>query len=262
MGDHGIRNLEQLQEDDGRKMPRTVTILLVTLGTACVVFAGLALGGRSSQPKPEKTDPLGELVSHRGLMPASSTSARPATDLSPAEVTFPRVLSDEDRPTTAMAAVRPNGARSAAPTPAAVRPPPPTDRLPVVPLPAQAVLEATPVVTRPRDPLTKEASEVAQISGAPTTAETAGPGHEGGYQLQVSSFHTQAEAESFAEQLRARGHKAYVLEAHVSGRGTWFRVRVGPFPTQHAAMQYRAGFESREHVVPFVVPPETTAKAH
>ena len=64
-----------------------------------------------------------------------------------------------------------------------------------------------------------------------------GAGHDGGYQLQVSSFRTQAEASQFADQLRARGHKAYVVEAHVPGRGTWFRVRVGPFTTQHAAAQ-------------------------
>jgi hypothetical protein len=36
---------------------------------------------------------------------------------------------------------------------------------------------------------------------------------------------------------------------------------VGPFQTQHAAAQYRTGFEAREHVVPFIVPPETVAKA-
>jgi cell division septation protein DedD len=87
-------------------------------------------------------------------------------------------------------------------------------------------------------------------------------GHEGAYQLQVSSFHTQTEAQSFADQLRARGHKAYVLEANVQGRGTWYRVRIGPFPTQHAASLYRASFEAREHLVPFVVLPEATTKAH
>ena len=76
----------------------------------------------------------------------------------------------------------------------------------------------------------------------------------------MSSFRTQAEAQAFADQLRARSHKAYVVEAHVPGRGTWFRVRVGPFATQHAAATYRAGFEAREHVVPFIVPPETVAK--
>ena len=133
-------------------------------------------------------------------------------------------------------------------------PPPPTDRLPVVPLPAQQVLEASPVVTRPRDSLTRAASDAAQ--GSLSDEPAAPAGHEGGFQLQVSSFRTQGEADQFATQLRARGHKAYVVEAHVPGRGTWYRVRIGPFPTQHAAASYRSGFEGREHVVPFIVPPQ------
>lgn len=270
MSDPGsIRNLEQLQEDDdARPMPRGVTMVMVALGGACVVFAGMALGGRTSQPPAPKSDPLGELVSQRSrLMPAPTTSARPATDLAPADVTFPSMLSDDKRPTTALAAVRTAGPAASALPPAslvAAQPPPPTDRLPVVPvapLPAQAVLEATPIVTRPRDALTKEASDAARIDTPPTSGDEAPAGHEGGYQLQVSSFRTQVEALGFADQLRARNHKAYVVEAHVPGRGTWYRVRVGPFTTQHAAAQYRTGFEAREHVVPFIVAPETT-KTH
>ena len=73
----------------------------------------------------------------------------------------------------------------------------------------------------------------------------------------MSSFRTQAEADTFSGQLRARGHKAYVVEAHVPGRGTWYRVRIGPFTSQHAAASYRSGFEGREHVVPFIVPPSS-----
>jgi cell division septation protein DedD len=253
-------------------MPHGVAVTLVVLGGACVVFAGLALGGRSSQSKVAKVDPLGELVSHRASAPAGLAAAiiRP-TDLSPKDVTFPEMLSDDGRPTTALAAVRP--APGAAPSssaslaaPPAVLPPPATDRLSVVPLPAQipaqSVLEATPIVTRPRDALTRAASDAAQITTQAPSTDTASAGHEGGYQLQVSSFHTQTEAEAFADQLRARSHHAYVVEARVPGRGTWYRVRIGPFPTQHAATQYRAAFEDREHVVPFIVPPETTAKAH
>jgi cell division septation protein DedD len=118
------------------------------------------------------------------------------------------------------------------------------------------VLEASPIVVRPRDALTKVASDAAQISAPAPSSDIAPPGHEGGYQLQVSSFPTQGEAQAFADQLRARGHKAYVVEAHVPGRGTWFRVRIGPFTTQHAATQYRTGFEAKERVVPFVVPPD------
>ncbi len=272
MMEHGsVRNLEQIQENDGHGgTPRGVTILLVALGAGCIVFAGLALGGKRGSGATAKSDPLGELVTQQAKVGAGTTTK--PTDLSSRDVTFPGILSDEGAPTTALAAVKGNGPTKASPTaqagdPAALlkgsstagngpeaSPPPPTDRLPVVPLPAQNVLEASPVVTRPRDTLTRAASDAAQIGAAAQPA--APPGKEGGYQLQVSSFRTQSEADQFAAQLRARGHKAYVIEAHVPNRGTWYRVRIGPFPSQHAAASYRVGFEGREHVVPFIVPPK------
>ncbi len=286
-----VRNLEQIQETDSDgRVPRSVTILLVALGAGCIVFAGLALGGKRSAPTAQKVDPLGELVQSQGKGGALAQVGPRATDLSAHDVTFPGILSDENAPTTALAAVKGNGPQQAAPKrpatspsaadtaagaialnvrpaappepgfadapPAGASPPPPTDRLPVVPLPAQNVLQASPVVTRPRDSLTRAASDAAQIE---TAAQPAAPaGREGGYQLQVSSFRTQAEADQFAAQLRARGHKSYVVEAHVPGRGTWYRVRIGPFPSQQAAASYRAGFEGREHVVPFIVTPSAS----
>jgi DedD protein len=305
MKEHGsVRNLEQIQENDGEsRVPRGVTILLVALGAGCIVFAGLALGGKRSTPVAQKVDPLGELVTNQGKPGAPNGPAKP-TDLSARDVTFPGILSDENAPTTALAAVKGNSPNMAgtskttvtaativpsapvppipppgaqppsppAPSPSpndppggaiafgagAQQPPPPTDRLPVVPLPAQNVLEASPVVTRPRDSLTQAASDAAQLSNAAQPSAPAG--REGGYQLQVSSFRTQTEADQFAAQLRARGHKSYVVEAHVPGRGTWYRVRIGPFPSQHAAASYRAGFEGREHVVPFIVQPTAKEK--
>jgi len=101
-----------------------------------------------------------------------------------------------------------------------------------------------------------------EVVTGPAPAAAAPSGSEGGWQLQVSSFKTQAEAEQFADQLRARGHKAYTVEARVTGRGTWWRVRVGPFSSQHAAQAYRASFEEKEHVVPFIVQPEKSSDAH
>ncbi len=254
----GIRNLENLQEDDDeRRIPPGVTLTLVVLGGACIVFGAFALGGRSSQSQTAKTDPLGDLVAHKGTLVAAASSTRLSVDLAPRDVTFPQLLSDDDKPSTALAAVRGNGPAPVLALP--TQPPPATDRLPVVPLPAQTVLEASPIVTHPRDALTKAASDAAQINGA-SSSDASPAGHDGGYQLQVSSFRTQSEAQAFADQLRARGHKAYVVEAHVPDRGTWFRVRVGPFGSQHAAATYRASFEEREHVVPFIVPPETAGK--
>ena len=269
-----VRNLEQIQESDGEGTPRGVTLLLVALGGACIVFAGLALGGRRAAPVAQKTDPLGELVTAQAKTGQTAASAAAkSTELNARDVTFPGILSDEGSPTTALAAVK--GAPGSRPSTAAspMSPEPPSaislnvrgaagvggdgaseGRLPVVPLPAQNVLGASPVVTRPRDSLTRAASDASQAdsaaAGPPATA-----GREGGFQLQVSSFRTQGEADQFSTQLRARGHKAYVVEAHVPGRGTWFRVRIGPFPSQHAAASYRSGFEGREHVVPFIVPP-------
>jgi DedD protein len=284
MMEHGsVRNLEQIQETDASGgTPRGVTILLVALGAGCIVFAALALGGKRGGGSTTKTDPLGDLVTQQAK--AGQGTATKPTDLSSRDVTFPGILSDEGAPTTALAAVK--GGAPTKPTSASAslsqsdpgvkansasgdrgargsdseglhandQPPPPTDRLPVVPLPAQNVLEASPVVTRPRDTLTRAANDAAQIGAAAQPSVPAGK--EGGYQLQVSSFRTQSEADQFSAQLRARGHKAYVLEAHVPNRGTWYRVRIGPFPSQHAAASYRVGFEGREHVVPFIVPPK------
>jgi cell division septation protein DedD len=249
MGDGAIRNLEQLQEEDHeRRTPRAVTAAFVMLGGACIVFAALALSGRHAKVDTPKTDPLGELVAQKG-----KPQAKP-DGLSAKDVTFPNILSDGNNPTTALAAVRPGASIATTAGAPPLEPPPATDKLPVVPLPAQNVLEATPVVTRPRDALTRAASDQAQIDSPQAPAAPAG--HEGGYQLQVSSFRTQGEANHFADQLRARNHQAYVVEAHVPGRGTWYRVRIGPFSTQIQASNYRSTFESKEHVVPFIVPPQ------
>jgi DedD protein len=243
----GVRDIDQIQETDPQQAsgPWT-TVLLVGLGGACVVFGALLLGGKRPQSGPARPDPLAELVAAQAK---PSANPNKASDLNPGDVTFPGLLSDAEHPTTALAAVRTLQTNSMdLPTP-----PPATDRLSVVPLPAQNILQASPVVTRPRDALTRVAAEKGELSASSSAMSPAGK--EGGYQLQVSSFRTEKEASQFSEQLRARGHKSYVQEANVAGRGTWYRVRIGPFSTQHAAVTYRAGFETKEHVVPFVVPP-------
>src|SRR5262249_35300410 len=153
-----VRNLEQIQEQDDRpRMPRWVTGAFLVLGGACVAFAALALSGRKTGTQAPKADPLGDLLAQHSRTAAAGTrpTDRPADD-----VTFPSILSDQQSPTTALAAVK-GQAGSAKPgstvllttappmtvLPAVpTAPPPAADRLPVVPLPAQHVLEATPVI--------------------------------------------------------------------------------------------------------------------
>ncbi|MFT3764344.1 MAG: SPOR domain-containing protein [Minicystis sp.] len=198
--------------------------------------------------------------------PAGSASASPATDAVGQEVTFPAVLSDAKHPTTALEAVRDAKGEFVKPASTALpfdlppgaptTPPPATDRLPVVPLPAQNVLQGPPADPPANDTLGAMAKQASRETGQ--EAPAGGPG---GYQLQVSSFKTQAEGDAFAAALRRRGHKAYVEPAQVKGRGLWYRVRVGPFKYRHSAVIYRQDFEAKERMVTFIVdPPKPGAK--
>jgi DedD protein len=249
MDNVNLRNLEQIQErEPSSGGSRVGTFVMASVAGACVVFAVLALMRRPSAATSPKTDPLADLVTKSS--PAGSARGSP---LSGRDVAFPELLSDDPNPTTALATIGPaasGSAQFALPPGLPTTPPPAADRLTVVPLPAQNYLSLSPVVTQPRDSLTAMAHQ----ASAPTGPE-ANEGASGGYQLQVSSFRVQEEAQKFSQALRKRGHRAHYESAIVPGKGTWYRVRVGPFRTKLEAMHYRHEFEQREHMVPFLVEP-------
>ena len=120
-----------------------------------------------------------------------------------------------------------------------------------MPLHAQNVLQGPGADPPPGDTLATMAKQASRDTGT----EVVPAGTPGGFQLQVSSFKTQPEADAFAAALRRRGHKAYVEPAQVKGRGLWYRVRVGPFKYRHSAVIYRQEFEAKERMVTFIVDP-------
>jgi DedD protein len=253
-----LRNVEQIQEAEAKPVgTRAGTLLLVALGTACIVFVGVTQTRRKAAPTARAVDPLSDLIAQ-----TKSANTQPHPDLTGHDVTFPSLLSDEGRTTTALAAVRApvagakSDAKNAEPllegaaSPDRAGPPAPTDRLAVVPLPAKNIVGSSPVVSRPRDVLTQLAKEASSVTTAPVDE-----GRAGGYQLQTSSFRDEQEAGLFATALRRRGHRAYVETATISGRGNWYRVRVGPFRSKAEAAAYRAEFEKKEHLVPFLIEP-------
>ena len=83
--------------------------------------------------------------------------------------------------------------------------------------------------------------------------ESAPEGHDGDYTVQVISYDSPEGAHAFAAGLRARGHRAFVMRADVDGRGTMYRVRIGPFETMAAANQYRRDFEETERMNTIVI---------
>lgn len=78
------------------------------------------------------------------------------------------------------------------------------------------------------------------------------PKEKGAFTIQVSAFKTQIEAASYVKLLAAKGFNAHVRSATVDGKGTWYRVRVGNFPTTAQAEIYKSKL-SRENLPAWIV---------
>jgi cell division septation protein DedD len=107
------------------------------------------------------------------------------------------------------------------------------------------------------------ASNARPASAAPTSSERLQvepaeldqpePGEDAIFTLQVASFDTREEAQDFTTDLRSRGHPVFLVRTSTPERGTWYRVRVGPFRTRRDAMQYQTRFERQERLPTFLV---------
>ncbi|EAU61896.1 adventurous gliding motility protein I [Stigmatella aurantiaca DW4/3-1] len=74
----------------------------------------------------------------------------------------------------------------------------------------------------------------------------------GAFTLQISAFQSREEADRFAARLRDRGYAPYILSAEVPNKGTWYRVRMGSFPSRDAATRYLADFKRETQLNAFV----------
>ncbi len=74
----------------------------------------------------------------------------------------------------------------------------------------------------------------------------------GAFTLQLSASQDKGEADRFAARLRAKGYAPYILEAKVLDRGTWYRVRMGSFPSKDAATRYLQDFRRETQLDAFV----------
>lgn len=242
-----FRDLEQIQEQhpSRRGLPLGALLLAALSGGALVVVISSAFQSER-EPVAAPKDPLAELLRHEQKV------AAPAR-VDDRDVTFPEILSDGSRPTTALAAVKDERGRllqaepSAAPTEAG-----PEIPLPEGQLPAGDLLHSTKVTTEPKDDLSQLAAR--RLAGEP---EGMAPlGSQGGYEIQVASFPEAEPADVFVEELRKRGHRAYRQAAYVPDRGLWHRVRIGSFKTKYEAAAYQRKLEAEERLSTFLVDPE------
>ncbi len=161
-------------------------------------------------------------VAARGLLDARPEPTAPAFVEKPAPAAAPEpeddalAVDEDDAPEAAVAA-----------------------RLPETP-------KAAPVATRTMDAGgLKEAVGKAQRPPAETAAD-------GSWTMQLSAYPDRAQADSFAAGLRDKGYAPYVVEAEIPGKGTWYRVRMGRFPTKDAASRYMEDFRRETSLNAFV----------
>jgi septal ring-binding cell division protein DamX len=184
------------------------------------------------QPKPAK--PAAAKPATTAAAPAQKPVEKPA----PAEQ--PNALHSADEELAALAAVK----RPQAPAPTSVAPATPAP----APKPTPGEVQEEPVPTRTATPPSGGLKEaIARATQRPTEAV---PG--GAFTLQLSAFQAREEAERFVARLRDRGYAPYIVAAEVANKGTWYRVRMGSFPSREAATRYLADFKRETQLNAFV----------
>jgi cell division septation protein DedD len=74
----------------------------------------------------------------------------------------------------------------------------------------------------------------------------------GAFTLQLGASLSRDDAERQASRLRDKGYAPYIVSAEVPGKGTWYRVRMGSFPTKDAATRYLQDFKRETQAEAFV----------
>jgi cell division septation protein DedD len=90
-----------------------------------------------------------------------------------------------------------------------------------------------------------DAKRDVRTEGKPNAKADAQAGGEGRarFTLQLSSFQNKSEAEAFLTTMKSAGYQPYLTEANVSGKGTFYRVRLGSYRSPEAANDAKADYE-------------------
>jgi len=133
--------------------------------------------------------------------------------------------------------------REAAKVEAAKPPPRPEKVVPEAEVKVEPVAKPEKVEPKPK----AEAKAEPAAKPEPDPAKPAGR-----FTLQLSSFKDKAEAQSFLADMRIAGYRAYLVEAEVEGKGTFFRIRLGHYESYEAALDAKEEFEEKMRKIAYV----------
>lgn len=104
-----------------------------------------------------------------------------------------------------------------------------------------------------RPPVAKVEAVTEEVKVEPVKAPEPAPDPDKGrFTLQLSSFKDKTEAESFQWELKQAGYRAYLVEADVPGKGTFWRVRFGKYKQYEDALAAKSEFEEKMNKIAYV----------
>ncbi|MFQ6077652.1 MAG: SPOR domain-containing protein [Thermodesulfobacteriota bacterium] len=74
----------------------------------------------------------------------------------------------------------------------------------------------------------------------------------GRFTVNIGSFRERTRAERLMNELKAKGYKAFVAEATIPQKGTWYRVSLGRFPSRKEAQTFARAVKEKEGIDFFV----------
>jgi cell division septation protein DedD len=122
--------------------------------------------------------------------------------------------------------------------------------IPPVTTPAQPAANAKPSATV----LVPKETKVTPPPVETAKATTAVP-NKGNITIQAGSYNDQAQANERLSRLKASGVDARIVAATIPGRGTWYRVQIGRFPSREQAASFASQLRSKGAVQEVLVTP-------
>ncbi len=91
-------------------------------------------------------------------------------------------------------------------------------------------------------------------SSAPAASPPAIHQDKGGkFTIQLSSSQEKGKSSRRVEELKKKGYPAYLEGVDITGKGTWYRVKVGHFMTREDATRYALSMRRKEGISSFVI---------
>lgn len=196
---------------------QALILLALVLGVSLISFTLGVMVGKGSEQAPVAAAPTPE------RLPVPPPQDPPATV--PAPLTFYETLPSGEQPPLGSGINLPPKEKAAVKTVAPVTAPAPAP----TPTPVKAAAAAT-------------------ASPAPTPVPGKGSAAAAGVKwlVQTASFQEVGEARKLQERLAVKGYAVLIQEADLGPKGKWYRVIVGPYPSQTDADQTAARLKSEE----------------